>query len=92
MIALGFYMLEQQGIISFSQLLQSATSGITLPAWMVSLWNQAQVTVTSMFDKLTALSTADPRYAYIFATVVFGTASLFLLYYLFDRITRRIFP
>lgn len=96
LIALGFYMLEQQGVISFSQLFQSIASGITLPAWMVSLWSQAQAAVTSTLNQLAALSTEDPRYFVMFATVVFGLAFSVLFYllfkYIFDRITRRLFP
>lgn len=95
LIVFGFYLLEQQGVISISQMLLSATSGISLPAWMVVIWNQIQVwwiAFTTILDQLTAISTEDPRYVYLFATVVIGMASLPLLFYLFDRLTRRIFP
>ena len=95
LIVFGFYLLEQQGVISISQMFLNATSGISLPAWMVVIWNQIQVwwiAFTAILDQLTAISTEDPRYVYLFATVVIGMASLPLLFYLFDRLTRRIFP
>ncbi len=93
LIALGFYLLEQQGIISFSQMFQSAASGITLPAWMVGIWNQAQTVVTSMLDWLATSPVEERRYLVMFATFLAGMVFLIFLVYLFDRyIIPRIFP
>jgi hypothetical protein len=38
------------------------------------------------------LSPEDTRYLYLFATVVIGLASLPLLFYLIERLARRLFP
>lgn len=93
LIVFGFYMLEQHGVISFSQLFQSAASDIRLPVWVAGLWNQAQAAVSSTLDRVATLSTKDPRYFYLFATFIIGMVSLSFLVYLFDRfIIRRIFP
>jgi hypothetical protein len=88
-------MLEQQGIISFSKIFLDAVSGVSLPAWLVPIWNEIVswgTAVASLLNQLSALSTEDPRYVYLFGTVVIGLASLPLLFYLFDRLTKRLFP
>jgi len=90
-IVLGFHLLEQQGINLFSQLLHS----ISLPSWMIGIGNQIQAwwaAFTPTLEQIANLSKDDPRYVYLFATVVFGIPILFLLFYLIDRLARRIFP
>ena len=68
-------------------------SGIAVPAWIVGLWNQAQAAVTSMLDQLAKLSTEDPRYLVMFATIFIGVVFVLpLMWHLFDRFTRWIFP
>jgi len=94
-IVLGFYLLKQQGIDLFSPLLQSAAAGITLPSWMIGIGSQIQAwwaAFTPTLNQIANLSKDDPRYVYLFATVVFGIPILFLLFYLIDRLARRIFP
>ncbi|MBN1313378.1 MAG: zinc ribbon domain-containing protein [Anaerolineae bacterium] len=94
-IILGVYLLEQQGITLFSQLLQSIASSISLPAWMVGIGNQIQAWWAALIPALAqvaSLSNEDPRYVYLFATVVIGMAVLPLLFYLIERLARRIFP
>lgn len=92
LIAFGLYMLEQQGVVSFSQLFQGAAAGITLPAWAINLWNQLQAAVTSMLDWLATAPTGERRYLIMFTTFAGGIVSLVFLANLFGRLLRRIFP
>ena len=94
-IVLGFYLLEEQGILSFSQIFTSIASSITLPAWMLGIWSQVQTWWAALMptlNQLAALPTDDPRYAAIFATVLFGILFLLMLFPLIDRLTRWLFP
>lgn len=95
LIVLGFYLLEQQGIRIFSQLLPEVLSSVQWPAWMLGIGGYIQTwreMFSPTFNQLSSLSNQDPRYLYLFATVVIGLASLPLLFYLIERLSRRIFP
>lgn len=72
---------------------QSWLSGAAGTASNVWLWVKNQWDYFSpALTELGQLQPDDPRYAYIFATVIFGLALLPILLYLIGRLIRRLFP